>query len=371
MKSHRGLLILALIAIVTIAVLAVFLWRPSAPQTAAATAVTLHPQSPPTAPISSPASPGVQSVSSGDTPVAAKSDNFCGASAADQRRLPSESFGHHLMRTTEPTLTRWKQTLRASASARLQALALALDTLTPDPDGEVFIGSRNVPSELLRPIAQSSDPIVYALGLSACGGLGFPTPTDRCPGLSIQHWTELDPESPVPWLWRTAEAQSLGTMPDAEEAMRRASTAPRVSNELWQLAQEAYSLLPTDADALDRIVAEEELIGIVPTSGLSMQVIQCMENQLTDPSRRTLCETLATHLAPLASGLESVYGAPELYRRLGRPAADVNRLQQSAKPWRLALGNVENDEAAPKDSYGCERALPRAAAIDQLFSPNR
>jgi hypothetical protein len=301
-------------------------------------------------------------------------DELCGVKGPDLKRAENEAIPEHAMRVTEGVISRWKSALATSEDPRRQAIGLALQNARPGPFKDK---PKDTPvnNSLVLLAIHSNDPVIYALAIGQCVGVGLDMTPGPCQGLSWEHWAKIDPDNAVPWLWLAAKADRSTDEQGAEDALARASMASRFDGYSSVVSEIALNALPRDAAPLDKAVAG---INVIMTSGIGVPAGEiattlCSDTAVQQSTRKQQCTSIANTLADRGSTLIELSAASHLSRRLGFPAdrqALLQKESQDAKaflslnPWRYSF-----DEGPGVHFVGdlrCDTVLSYNSFIDAL-----
>ncbi len=264
--------------------------------------------------------------------------------------------------------------LRASGPLEAEATPSVWQRPQPDPTPQV---------RALATLARGTrDAVVlrWALGLCERDSQRAGSELPECAALSVRDLVRLEPDNAANWLrlgasltdvrgaGQTPEAQAEARA-EADEALRRAAAAPRLS--LWdqRLTAAVESALPASLPGHVQLQLLITTIGIdaatVDTAGFWM-LRQCpaglAQSDASDP-RRVTCTALARLAAERGDSLTTLGLAESLGRRLGAPASMLATAREEQRSL-LDVIVATPDPAQPLscDSLNQVRALVRGAA---------
>jgi hypothetical protein len=280
-------------------------------------------------------------------PATSVKDELCGVSGPALFRAEDETIEQHVARVTEPSISRWKSSLAASADPRLQAIGLALANATPRPPRPGDEPSKDTPvnNSLVLLAIETDDPAIYALAISQCrdwNSGGYAMAAGPCEGLSWEHWANIDPDNAIPWLWIAAKAERASDRQGIEEALAKASSAPGIQEYGSSLSALAIAALPGDVSPLEEAVAGAEVTSISPGGAPIAIMSLCSETAIQQPARKEQCSAIATSLAKQGSTLIDLVLASRLADRLGFPQDMRTALSTEAKNARATITNGPN-----------------------------
>lgn len=149
--------------------------------------------------------------------------------------------------------------MTSSPDERVQAAGLLLKERATQGDATQRIGNGGVSADSLAQIARrSSDPVVYAIALEACGMQQAGTSTPGCDSLSSTQWARLEPTNAAPWLRLAQEAQASGDTLGLAEAIYRITQAEKIDWHANDAAVLAMQALPEGTASLARTVMMHE-----------------------------------------------------------------------------------------------------------------
>lgn len=143
----------------------------------------------------------------------------------------------------------------SSPDERVQAAGLLLKERAAQGDATQGSGSADHLAQIAR---RSSDPVVYAIALEACGMQQAGTSTPGCDSLSATQWAQLEPTNAAPWLRLAQEAQASGDTSGLAEAIYRITQAERIDWHANDAAVLAMQALPEGTGSLARTVMIHE-----------------------------------------------------------------------------------------------------------------
>jgi hypothetical protein len=260
---------------------------------------------------------------------------------------------HYVTALTEETRVRWIAALRNSDDNRARAVGLYVENLFDRDALQMTV--EDAQNELVQLAVGTVDPAVYALAYSKCN-LGFDgqPPVAACGSLSLDGWTQRDPDNAAPWLMIAAKAWQENNSVVEAQAFAHIGTARTYDPYNFSLLEFAESETPQDATALDRWSFAIQMIGIEaarapPWSPLSRR---CSVEALRDPATHQQCAAVAEILSAKAETLIDQMFATSLGKRVGWPDDRVNALRL-----RLAAGMGAIEQAVPEghgDEWSCE-----------------
>lgn len=310
------------------------------------------------------------------TPAPAVIDDLCGVNGPDRKRAGNETLDQHMARLTQRAIRRWKEALAASEDPRRQAIGLALTDTKPDahistpeeriPGNEP---SKDTPinNKLVLLATESGDPAIYSLAIGQCRDATNDMASGPCQGLSWEQWADIDPDDGMPWLWIAAKADHAGNQQEVEEALAKASTAPRIDGYWSTLSAVALGALPSDSAPLEKAVAGADVTSI-PAVGTPFAIISlCSASAIQQTRRKQECSAIAATLAKQGSMLIDLVMASSLADRLGFPPETRAVLSAEAKRARAAVSKSFPWSFPLEGSkFGCDTLLAYDRFVDVL-----
>jgi hypothetical protein len=169
----------------------------------------------------------------------------------------------------------------AHCSARLQAAVLASYQRAPQPV-----------DALLQMAQSSTEPLLVQTALLVCDAQR--AVPKGCAGLSPRRLTQLDPDNAAAWLELAAREGAA-----ADEALYRASLAPRWDSYIGRAIVQADEAMPGDLSPLQRYLVITEAMSALQAFGYNGAFVAarlCGESALRDANRAQVCERLARTL---------------------------------------------------------------------------
>lgn len=146
----------------------------------------------------------------------------------------------------------------------------------------------------------SRDPRLHMLAFNACGW-SHQSEAGACRAVSIERWTQLDPNNAVPWLFLAAKAQQKQDALALADAMQHVAKATH-SDSGWGLlpgmvathAPSEDAALPATMQLLTEAIGVQTTLS-VPSYAPAMDF--CKDDALRDGVRRQTCSDVAEVLA--------------------------------------------------------------------------
>jgi hypothetical protein len=294
-------------------------------------------------------------------------DELCGVTASQQQRDAGESVEQHVARLTDPAIARWRQALLESTNPRHHAMGLALRNARPGPVAEPQ-APPDAPSdnELVLTAMETNDPAIYALALGQCGEGDPDLAAGPCQGLSLAHWSRIDPDNAEPWLWIAARADAAGDRTRTDEALGRAASAARLESYAGVMSAVALGALSAQTTPLEKAVAGADLISIARyVTPFALVTRLCSEQAMQEAARKKQCAAIAKLLADQGSTQLEVAMAWRLAQRAGWPEDQWLTLQAEQRSYTHALSYPWN-AAEAGGGFGCPVVKRYDYFIDQL-----
>jgi hypothetical protein len=295
-------------------------------------------------------------------------DDLCGVSGSDQLRNDRETVEQHVARVTERTVGRWKTTLLDSGDPRQRAVGLALGNAKPAPDSWTS-AAPDAPAnnDLVLLAMKTNDPAIYALALGQCSENNLDMAAGPCQELSLEHWTQIDPDNAVPWMWMAARADKMGDHVRADAALSRAANASRLDSYVGAMSALALRALPPKVAPLEKAVAGADLISISRlVAPVALVASLCSEQALQIATRKEQCSSMTNLLATQGSAIIEVAMAAILGKRLGWPEDKWIPLQKESDSYRQALSYPWSRAESGDRGFRCPKVLKYDYFIDQL-----
>jgi hypothetical protein len=295
-------------------------------------------------------------------------DDLCGVSASDRVRNGRETLEQHVARVTGKTIGRWKTALLKSRDPRERAVGLALGNAKPALDSSAY-AAPDMPAnnDLVRLAMETNDPAIYALALGECGEKIVNMAPGPCQGLSLEHWTQIDPNNAVPWMWIASRADRTGDRVRTDEALSRAANASRLESYVGAMSALALDALPPQVAPLEKAVAGADLISISRlVAPVALVASLCSEQALQVVMRKQQCSSMTNLLATQGSAIIEVTMAAILGKRLGWPEDKWIPLQKESDSYRDALSYPWSKADPGGPGFRCEKVLNYDYFIDQL-----
>ena len=297
---------------------------------------------------------------------AAVTDDLCGVSGSDQVRNEGETVEQHVARLTDKAIGHWKTALLESGNPRQHAVGLALGNASPGVHGFTYEAPDTAANNDLVLLAmETNDPAIYALALGQCGEGNWDMAAGPCQGLSLEHWTQIDPDNALPWLLISSRADKAGDYLRADEALSRAARASRLQTHIDALAALALDRLPPEAPPLEKAVAGADLISIARLGSPIALVTLCSEEALQAATRKERCSSITNLLATQGSNLIDAMLAAILGKRLGWPEDKWMALQRESDSDRRAL-TYPWSQVDPGEGFRCAKLLRYDYYVEQL-----
>jgi hypothetical protein len=302
------------------------------------------------------------------TPGAAVMDELCGVNGPDLVRIGNETIEQHVSRLTHGAISHWQSALAASEDPRRRAIGLALTNAQPQPTlGSESSKDTAANNDLVLLAIDTSDPAIYSLALGECRTGAYDMAPGPCQGLSWEHWANIDPDNPTPWLWIAAKSDRAGDQQAVEAALGKASTAAQIGAYGSALSALALDALPGDIAPLEEAVAGADVISILRI-GTPIEILSlCSEAAIQRPLRKQQCSVIATALANQGSTFIDLRLASLLAGRIGFPHETRAALSMESKnaeaalrrsyPWRDAGGG---------SGFRCDIVLDYDSFVDSL-----
>lgn len=232
-------------------------------------------------------------------------------------------------------------------------------------------------SDRLLDLARSTgEAWIVQLALQACDQqIGAPK---ACAALSPRRLPALDADNAAAWLELAAREPAA-----ADEAIFRASLAPRYDTRAHDLAARVDAALPPDTPPLQRWLAIERASAIggraaVAPAGVASRY--CSETSARDPNRAQVCERIARRLAGVGhDGIDVLVGyaigarlgwpdeARQAVRQQLRAGAEAQRLQLGAAP--MSCAAIESQLALWRDARRVGETTAARHAIERSGRP--
>jgi hypothetical protein len=288
-------------------------------------------------------------------------------SGSDQLRSDRETVEQYVARVTEKTIGRWTTTLLDSRDPRQRAVGLALGNTKPAPDSWTYAApDKPANNDLVLLAMETNDPAIYALALGQCGENNLDMAVGPCQQLSLEHWTQIDPDNAVPWMWMASHADKMGDHVRADAALSRAANASRLDSYVGAMSALALHALPPEVAPLEKAVAGADLISISRlVAPVALVASLCSEQTLQVATRKKQCSSMTNLLATQGSTIIEVAMAAILGKRLGWPGNKWIPLQKESDSYRRALSYPWN-KADPGEKFSCGKVLEYDYFIDQL-----
>ena len=329
------------------------------------TAPIVHPPSV-TAPVADSQSHGPPSPPRAAQPSA--TDKLCGVSGPDLVRKENESLQQHAARLAENGIIRWRAGLLQSEDPKQRAMGLVLQNAAlkhiPLPLNERDTPSNN---DLVLLAINSDDPAIYAAALGQCRTWDYQMTVGPCQGLSVEHWTHIDPDNALPWILIAARARRAQNEAVSNEAMSQAAHASRIDSYSDEMTAAALNAPPRDVSPLEKAVVGAVLTSLYRVATPWELPELCSEEALQRAERKDQCSSIAK-LAAEGSTLFDVEAARDLGRRLRWPKDQLAALDEElrsissyAYSWDYPWG-----QSHPGHGVECTNFLRYDAFIDQL-----
>jgi hypothetical protein len=294
-------------------------------------------------------------------------DELCSVPAPQQLRAAGESVEQHVARLTDPAIARWRQGLLDTTNPRQRAMGLALRNARPGPVAEPQ-APPDTPSdnELVLLAMETNDPAIYALALGQCGEGDPELAAGPCQGLSLEHWSRIDPDNAEPWLWIAARADAAGDHMRTDEALRRAAGATRLESYAGVMSAVALGALSPQVTPLEKAVAGADLVSVARyVTPFALVTRLCSEQAMQDSARTNQCAAIAKLLADQGSTEIEVAMAWRVGQRVGWPQDQWLALQGEQRSYMRALSYPWN-AADSGGGFGCPVVKRYDFFIDQL-----
>jgi hypothetical protein len=295
-------------------------------------------------------------------------DNLCGVSGSDQVRNGRETLEQHVARVTGKTLGRWKTALLKSGNPRERAVGLALGNAKPALDSSTYAAPATpANNDLVLLAMETNDPAIYALALGQCGEKIVDMAPGPCRGLSLEHWTQIDPDNAVPWMWIASRADKTGDRVRADEALSRAANASHLESYAGAMSALALGALPSEVAPLEKAVAGADLISISRlVAPVALVASLCSEQALQVATRKEQCSSMTNLLATQGTALIEVTMAAILGKRLGWREDKWIPLQKESDSYRQLPSYPWSKADSGGRGFRCEKVLSYDYFIDQL-----
>ena len=259
-------------------------------------------------------------------------------------------------------------TAQARVDAALRSSADPLDRAVADLVNVGDMRSEAGRSEaVVQQAAATTDPRLYALGYRMCQSNLLPAPS--CRSVSLERWSQLDPDNGMPWLTALSAAQARGDDAGVRTAMSHLASATRFDVYL-QVAAGAVASRAAKDDADLAAVNDLSFKAMAVEAGLPLPAFQaliqvCRDKAGGDAALAQMCgtisDTMFAHSDTLIS--QAVSGAL-LLQATGDPSRrDVIRAERAvaAARWSPATGFSECREM--RDSLN---RLVRSAQVGEV-----
>ncbi len=186
------------------------------------------------------------------------------------------------------------------------------------------IGAKYLPAahELALLAARSDDPQVYGLAINACKwhtGMKL-DPGAACSQLSLQRWSQLDPNDMTPWLAVAGDARDTNAWSDA---VTRAARAPHSRHLSGLISQWLKAAVAPGEDAMEISVASamaaKRESGFILLVNFRPSIERCSGHEIGDANRRQLCDSLAQTMTGTSGDLFARRMGARMGERLGWP----------------------------------------------------
>lgn len=237
--------------------------------------------------------------------------------------------------------------MTSSTDERIQATGLLLKERAARDGMTQAGGSADQLAQIAR---RSSDPVVYAIALEACGMLQKGTSTPGCDSLNAAKWAQLEPANAAPWLRLAQEAQANRDAPALAEAIYRITQARKIDWHANDVAVLAVQGLPENMDALGRTVAVREAWDAQEdwTPASSQGLLQFCE-QSADVNRAQVCSDAAELFVRAGTTPAELRDGIRIGRHIGWDARRVEDLRLR----RDVLSQAAADAPFYKDPASC------------------
>ena len=259
-------------------------------------------------------------------------------------------------------------TAQARVDAALRSSADPLDRAVADLVNVGDMRSEAGRNEaVVQQAAATTDPRLYALGYRMCQSNLLPAPS--CRSVSLERWSQLDPDNGMPWLTALSAAQARGDDAGVRTAMSHLASATRFDVYL-QVAAGAVASRAAKDDADLAAVNDLSFKAMAVEAGLPLPAFQaliqvCRDKAGGDAALAQMCgtisDTMFAHSDTLIS--QAVSGAL-LLQATGDPSRrDVIRAERAvaAARWSPATGFSECREM--RDSLN---RLVRSAQVGEV-----
>ncbi|HEV7914848.1 MAG TPA: hypothetical protein VGP22_13865 [Albitalea sp.] len=203
----------------------------------------------------------------------------------------------------------------------------------------------------------SRDPRLHMLAFNACVWSRQPAQSEACRAVSVERWTQLDPNNAVPWLFLASKAAQKRDGAALADAMQHVAHATH-SDSGWGVlpGMVATNAPPEDAAVPATLQLLTEAVGVqtvlsVPSYQPTLEF--CKDDALRDPARRQTCGEVAEVLATKSTTLTDRRMGAVLGKRTGWPA----ERSDSVKTELDAVGQVMGSRIAQgTELLACEGA---------------
>jgi hypothetical protein len=260
------------------------------------------------------------------SPLAADgiTDELCGVGGANRLRTGGESIEEHAARVSKAAISKWQSVLLASDDFTSQAIGLALQNPQPPQDTPVT-------NNLVLLAIQSDNPAIYALALGQCWDTDYAMSAGPCQGLSWEHWSNIDPDNAMPWLWIAARDLRTNDADGVDQALAKAAAARRLESYAAEINATALAALPGETTPLEKAVAGSDLASTIRIVTPMAMFLLCSQSATQKPLRRSECSSIATAIAKQGSTQIELRLASVLADRLELPQDLRDALQVESK----------------------------------------
>jgi hypothetical protein len=295
------------------------------------------------------------------TPKISETVAVCGYGDVPVEKGDTVSLFRAVRSLTKGAATSWVSNLQNSDDLRARMAGLLLEDRVTGGEALQPVSERTQ-NEAVQLAAGTQDPAVYAMALAICDSTGTGDSASPCRRLSIQQWTQLDPDNAAPWLLLAGRALANHDSNAQAEAFSHAARAHRIESYRDSVFAFAEPELPADVTPLARAYFATEVNGVTMATKLSQYTVAgqyCSSESVKDSSVRHQCDSLAELLVSKGNNLLDLGLGTAIGARVGWSASRLNslRLEQHALMEMVMQGGVL-DSSEP---WSCE-AVGRADA---------
>jgi hypothetical protein len=165
-----------------------------------------------------------------------------------------------------------------------------------------------------------TDPVLYQIALDACRRAAKGDVPASCGRLSLARWAQIEPDNAAVWLEVAADAAKAHDRQGMDEAMFRASVAPRIDSRWGGYSAIVLRAMGDEVGEGERLQALVAAVGVQAAgySGGGFVLSRYCKLPL-DANRRQVCERIATLMTTKATTYLDLGFGNAVGKRLGWP----------------------------------------------------